>query len=337
MKKLNVILAITSLMGSTIPSAGPAVAQNSTGGVIVRIDDTSGSHCIDANTEQITVFLRRAFTEKNHSWFTQDNRAGVLVRSQLVANTGNADQATVQVPAVDMVSVQDDKPGRVSLALEYAVTSDFVLKQSSTSSAPSTLTKTIDLYMNLSKAKGKTTFGSVLDLAGQALNQLPIPPNPYTQAGSKFLKFANDAVDSSIKTDTNDEIAHIGLKFSDGVEPDLNKCESAGNERTGAIAAMRSVGLAGAQLIPVTNTEAQYCFRYSSGATYELLAAKRNSDGSCPAPQAFTGVPNDYVMLLLSAQPVHAGTKSVLTQSAARDEAIKRCRLQKIAGSACGV
>jgi hypothetical protein len=302
--------------------------------VVVRVDDTSGTHCIDATTEKVTLFVRRVFTEKNKGWFTEDRRAGVLVRSQLSGNITSSQTtqpANVQVPSVDMVSVKDDKPGRVSLALEYPIASGLVLKQSDT------LTKTIELYMNLAKAKGKTSFGDVLDLAGKALNQLPIPPNPYTQAGSKFLKFANDAVDSNIQKDNDDQIAHIGLQFYEGSEPDIKKCESGGYERTGAIAVLRSIGIQGAPLIPVTDTERDYCFRYSSGATFELLAAKRNGDGSCPAPNAFSGVSNDYVMLLISAQPVPKAGKSIVTSDVAATEAATRCRLQKLPSSACGL
>ena len=334
MKPRRALFFLSSLLLLLSFHAAPSFPQNNTGDVVVRVDDTSGTHCVDATTEKITLFVRRVFTEKNKGWFTEDKRAGVLVRSQLTGNvsTGqSSQQANVQVPAVDMVSVKDDQKGRVSLALEYPVASGFVLKQGDT------LTKTIEVYMNLAKAKGKTSFGSVLDIAGKALNQLPIPPNPYTQAGSKFLKFANDTIDANIKDDNDDQIAHIGLQFNEAAEPDIKKCESAGNERTGAIAVLRSVGIQGVPLIPVTNTERDYCFRYSSGSTFELLAAKRNADGSCPSPNAFNGVPNDYVMLLISAQPAPKAGKSVVTPEAAADEARSRCRLQRLPLTACGL
>jgi hypothetical protein len=307
-----------------------------TGDVVVRVDDTSGSHCIDADTEKITVFVRRVFTEKHSGLFTQDNKAGVLVRSQLVANSTDQNKpepSNVQVPSVDMVSVKDDQKGRVSLALEYAIASDFVLSQGNN------VTKTMDIYMNLAKSKGKSTFGEVLDLAGQALNQVSLPQNPYTQAGSKFLKFANSAIDSNIKADNDDQIAHIGLQFREGEENNLAKCESAGNERTGAVAVLRSVGVIGSDLIPVMNTEQQYCFRYSSGSTYELLAAKRSQDGSCPAPNAFHGVTNDYVMLLISGEPVKKPGKAIPSETINKlhAESSKRCKEYKLPAAACGI
>lgn len=308
--------------------------QSDTGSVVVRVNDTSGTHCIDANTEKVTLFLRRVFTEKNKNFFTEDNRAGVLVRAQLSATSQSSGDSNVQIPSVDLVSVRNDKKGRVSLALEYSIASGFVLTRGSN------VTQTIDLYINLAKTKGKTSFGNVLDLAGQALQQISLPANPYLQAGSKFLKFANAAIDSSVKTDNAEEIAHIGMKFNQGPETNLDICESAGNERTGAIAVLRSVGATDVPLIPVTNTERLYCFSYSSNATYELLAAPRRADGTCPPPGQFHGVANDYVMLLISAQPAErGGTKAVPSETvkALQRESGDRCRNFGLPNKACGL
>jgi hypothetical protein len=339
MKLIRIFVANAGALVCLASTAVCSFGQGTPGDVVVRVEDTSGAHCIDATSEKLTLFVRRVFVEKDKNWFTQTNQAGVLVRSQITGQTTpdpskpdeKVQAGPVQVPAVNMVSVKDEPKGRVSLGLEYPVSSDLVLNQSKT------ITKTMDLYINLAKAKGRTGFGSILDLAGKALNQLPIPPNPYTQAGSKFLQFANSAIDSSIKTDENEQIAHIGLQFNEGAETDLIKCKSHGNETTGAIAVLREVGIKGAELVPVTDTDKLYCFRYSSGATYELLAARRKTDGTCPDLQSYSGVPNDYVMMLISAQPTNAGTKSVLTPDEAYRESKNRCKLQKLPDSACGI
>ena len=327
-------LWIGILAGISCSLASPIQAQSTTGDVVVRVDDTSGSHCIDADTEKITVFVRRVFVQRKGGLFTQDNRAGVLVRSQLAADSKdpNQGQSTVQVPSVDMVSVKDDRNGRVSLALEYAVASDLMLSQGSN------VTKTMDLYINLAKTRGTNTFGEVLDVAGQALQQVSLPTNPFLQAGSKFLKFANDAVNSSIKAANDDQIAHIASTFRQGKEDNLARCKSAGNERTGVIAAVRSTGAANSALIPMTNTDRDYCFRYSSESTFELLAAKRNTDGSCPAAAAFNGVMNDYVMLLISAEAVSRPGKSVAPDvvSQSKRESASRCANFRLPATACG-
>ena len=314
------------------PLSMPAAAQ---GKVVVRVDDSSGSHCIDATSERITVFVRRVFVERRNGLFTQDNKAGVLVRTKLQARSTDANHgdATIQVPSVDLVSVKDDAFGRVSLALEYAVASDFELRQADN------LTTVMDLYLDLAKARGRNGFGDVLDLAGAALQQVTLPGNVFAQIGSKFLKFANEAVDTSIKAGSTEEIAHVSSSFKRGNEANLDRCKAQGYERTGVIAALLSTGAAGQPLVPTTNTERDYCFRYSSDNTYELLAARRGGDGSCPAPPAFSAVMNDYVMLLLSAEPADKAGKSGVpspTLDRVRRESSQRCAELGLDKSACG-
>jgi hypothetical protein len=321
------------VVAAAVLGTSPVWAQ-ATGGVVVRVNDTSGAHCIDADTEKITVFVRRVFVQRRGGLFTEDAKAGVLVRTRLAAESSDASGgATVTVPSVDLVSVKNDANGRVSLALEYAVASDFALTQGKN------VTKTLDLFINLAKTRGRTTFGEVLDLAGSALQQVSLPANPFTQISSKFLKFANDAVDTAIASNQNEEIAHIASNFRRGAEANLERCASAGFERTGAIASMRSTGTVNQPLIPMTNTERDYCFRYSSGSTFELLAAKRNVDGSCPAAvNAYSAVMNDYVMLLVSAQPVARPVRAVAQPivERLRKESAQRCTNFGLPKSACG-
>jgi hypothetical protein len=318
------------------PLVASTLCAQTTGGVVVRVNDTSGAHCIDADTERITVFVRRVFVERRGGLFTQDNKAGVLVRTQLAADSSdpNAGGSTMTVPSVDLLSVKNDANGRVSLALEYAVASDFALTQGNN------VTKTLDLFINLAKTRGRTTFGDVLDLAGTALQQVTLPPNPFTQVSSKFLKFANDAVNTAIASGENEEIAHIASNFRRGAEDNLERCAAAGYERTGAIASMRSTGATNQPLIPMTNTERDYCFRYSSGSTFELLATKRNTDGTCPAAvNAYSAVMNDYVMLLVSAQPVARPVRAIDPSVVDRlkKESSQRCTNFGLPKSACGV
>jgi hypothetical protein len=323
------VTLITLTLG---PLSRPAAAQ---GKVVVRVDDSSGSHCIDATAERITVFVRRVFVERRNGLFTQDNKAGVLVRTKLQARTTdeNHGDASVQVPSVDLVSVKDDAFGRVSLALEYAVASDFELRQGDN------LTTVMDVYLDLAKARGRNGFGDVLDLAGAALQQVTLPGNLFAQIGSKFLKFANEAVDTTIKAGTTEEIAHVSSSFKRGNEPNLDRCKAQGYERTGVIAALLSTGAAGQPLVPTTNTERDYCFRYSSDNTYELLAARRGAEGSCPAAPAFSAVMNDYVMLLLSAESsgkAGKGAPPPLGIEPVRSESARRCAELGLDKSACG-
>jgi len=306
------------------------VLASAQGDFVVRIENAGGTHCIDASAEKITVYLRRVFLQKKSGIFTEDKRAGVLIRTQVVGReAGKGDDLPVQVPSVGLVSVADDPKGRVSLALEYPLASDFELIQGTRT------TKSMELFMNVAKTKGKNTFGAVLDLAGQALAQVALPSNPFAQAGSKFLKFSNDAINSSIKDDQDEQIAHVALQFKDGAETDVLRCAADGFERTGAIAVLRSSGAPGQTLIPASNTQ-QYCFSYSAVNTYELLAAKRNANGTCPSANTFTGVPNDYVMLLVSAQTVPKSGKGPAVINQFKAESADRCMKFHLPRAACG-
>jgi len=171
-------------------------------------------------------------------------------------------------------------------------------------------------------------------VAGDVLGQSLLPSNPYTIAANKYLKFANDTINKSIATDSAEEIAHFGLHFKAGLESNIKKCESSGNERTGALVALRDMGPKNAPLIPMTDTEKKYCFSYSSENTFEVTAAPRKSDGSCPDASQFTGINNDYVMLLLSASEV--STKLGPDQEGFK-EGRKRCTQLHLPISACGV
>src|SRR6516165_8272157 len=99
-RKFRLIAGCSTLIFVVFTSC--AVGQTGAGEVVVRVDDTSGSHCIDADTENVTVFLRRVFTERRSGIFNKDNKAGVLVRTQLSAansDPSSSGQSAVQVPS----------------------------------------------------------------------------------------------------------------------------------------------------------------------------------------------------------------------------------------------
>jgi hypothetical protein len=199
----------------------------------------------------------------------------------------------------------------VSVPLEYEVASGLplVTDKSHISS--------IALDVSLIKTKTKTALSGVLSMASDALKQLPIPANPYTQVGSKILEFANKSVDTVIQQNGPYETAHLGLAFADKKITDISKCESSGKERTGAIVVLFKTGYTAKNqsLLDVTNVDSQYCISYSSEQTFEAIYAPRNADKSCPK-QGYKGVPNDYLMFLLSADPAKVETKTVVQNNA---------------------
>ncbi len=307
----------------------PVVAYGQ-GSVIVRIEDPSGSHCIDATSEQVTIHVRRVFIERTGGLFTRDGRAGVLVTAKLTGR-GAGPGVDVQIPSVTLVSVRDEKSGRVSLPLEYQIASYLALNQDDV------MTTDIELAISLAKVRDKNTFGDILDLAGRALTKLPIPNNPYSDATNKFLAFANGAISETTNKQLDVPFAQLSLAFNKGKESDLARCESAGKERTGAIAVVLSRGLPNTELIPTTNTNQLYCFKYSSENTYELLAARRNA-GQCPTnADAYTTVNNDYVMFLISAHIAAAGFVPSEEQEQQMVESRRRCATFGLEASACGV
>ena len=296
----------------------------------VRIEDPAGSHCIDASSEEVTIHVRRIFTEKRSNLLWKDKTAGVVVSAKLTA-AGSDSPQEVKVPSVNLVDISDDKAGRISLPLEYQIASYLKLKQKDS------VTTDVNLSINFAKTRGNSGFADVLTIAGKALDKLPIPANPYTQTASKFLQFANDVIAENTKGQLGIPFANVSLAFRKGPESDkeksdLKKCESDGKERTGAIAVLLPTGVNGATLIPSTNTDKLYCFRYSSQSTYELLAAPKVG-GKCPdSEDQYSGVNNDYVMLLISASP--AGTK--FGESDEMAESKKRCQNAGLPLSACG-
>jgi len=300
------------------------------GKAIVRVEDPSGSHCIDAEKEDVTIHLRRIFIEKVKDFFTEDSRAGVLVTAKLTGRT-KGPSVSVQTPSVTLVSIKDEKAGRISLPLEYEIASELSLKQDEI------VTTNISLAISLAKREGETSFGKIVDVAGKALSKLPIPNNPYVDATNKFLNFANDAIGAATANGEEFPIAEIALSFQRGREMDLEKCRGAGHERTGVVAVLLSSGEKGGKLIPTVDTDRQYCFKYSSTNTYELLAAQRVG-GSCPSDAgAYSGVLNDYIMFFISANPNANGFSIQSQKQEALAESRRRCNSAKLEPQACGL
>jgi len=307
-----------------------ATAAFGQGSVVVRIEDPSGSHCIDSTSEDVTIHIRRIFVEKTEGFLTEDQRAGVLVSARITGRSKGG-MVDVQVPSVTLVSIAKDRPGRTSLPLEYQIASYLSLNQGDV------VTTGIAIDISLARARGRNSFGEMLDLAGKALGKISIPSNPYSEITNKFLAFANATVTDISAKQLDVPFAQVALAFNRGKEPSIDRCRAAGKERTGAIAVVSSRGKSGAVLIPVVNTDQLYCFRYSRESTYELLAAPK-VDGRCPAAETgYSAVNNDYVMFLISALPSASGFLTQQGQQPAIEEARARCAAFGLAPKACGL
>jgi len=296
------------------------------GKAIVRLKDPIGSHCIDGSQEQVTLLIKRIWTEKTDGIFTNDSKAGAIVKTDL-----DSGDVKTQIPSVSFASIDDDQEGHVSLALEYPVIKRLVLKQGDSE------TTNVTVQVFLAKTRGRNTFGDIIDVAGKALSQLPVPANPYTTTAQQFLKFANDSVDKATADDIENLIAQINLNFADRQINDLNACHTAGDEYTGGIAVMLSAGKDGANLIPIQDADKNYCFSYSSGSVFGLTAVEMPSNHVCPTdPTAYSEVPNDYVLFILNAETVKPpGAAPLLRAQKQHQESLKRCDFYKIPREKC--
>ncbi len=308
----------------------------------VRIPTPVTGRCINSTSDEVTVTLRRLVTQKYGGFFTQDNKAGVTV----VATLNGTVDASAKTPSVNQVDVQQMKTGQVSLALEYAVADQLILSQENAR------TKNIQLDLFMARTRGKNTFGTVIDVAAQVLSKLPIPANPYTTGASKFLQFANQAIQSQTGAQDAIQVASLTLAFNDQDESDVHACLNQGFQPTGALAVFSDKGASDSTLLPISNLSQQYCFRYASNFTYELQYVTKPASAGCETPSeaAWHEVPNDYVMLIVAAQKVPSAKSTTFSALSVEDrerwsaqrrqdiqESTKLCKALRMPVRNCGV
>jgi len=262
-------------------------------GEIVRIQTATSPRCINAKTDEITVTLRRIITHKTGNIFTEDKRAGVTIITTLNSD-GNPQS---KHPSVNLVSIEDAPKGQVRIPLEYPIAS--LLSLSPDSGKTYTKNMLFDLYLD--KPRGKTTFGEILDSAGNVLGKLPLPPNPYVTAANTILQWANTAITNASKENGGQLFASITFQFNNRPQPDIQQCKNDGFETTGAVAVISPEGSDQA-LLKLGNLNQEYCWRYATSNSYEVLYAPKPGTGCEGVPNnAFKEVPNDYVMAIVTA------------------------------------
>ena len=264
----------------------------------VRVPTASSPRCINSKTDEVTLSVYRVTVEKTAGFFTSDNQAGIAVISTL-----NADGATgpAKTPSVNVVPIADQHKGQVFLPLEYPIASRLLLSQSG--NPTSVETKNMLLEMYLEKTRGSNTFGTFLTTAGNVLGKMSIPANPYLTVANQFINFANQSIQNETKDAGAKLFATVTFQFVDRDYPDVQSCQNAGGEETGAIAVLAATGSNGPNLLALGNLAQRFCWRYNTVSTYEIqYAAKPASGCSSSIPEAQWAEPsNDYVMLFLSA------------------------------------
>jgi hypothetical protein len=286
--------------------------------------------------------LRRVVIQKEAGLFTEEKKASVAILATL--NASSSELPAAQAPSVNPVPIEDMPEGQVALPLEYPIASLLSLPQDS---PKNTYTKNMLLDVYVAKKRGKNTFGKVLDLAGQVLARLPIPESPYTNAANQVLKFANDAIKAEAAAEEANHVASVTLQFNNKDQADIQRCKADGFEATGAIAIVGPKGPRDGRTLPLHNLERDYCWRYSSENTYAVEYAQKPPDGECKtvAEAAFSELPNDYVMVLVSAAKIESPFNPLTSPAQPKDlsrmkdleRSVSLCKEMSLSAGYCGV
>lgn len=308
------------------------------GPAIIRVPTPIEPRCINYKADQVSISIRRVITQKTGDIITADKRAGVAVISTANSTTPGLQAKT---PSVTLVGIQDEKKGRVSLAVEYPIAQGFALAE----------TKSLFLELYLAKRREPNTFGEVLEMAGQVLGKLPIPANPYVTGVNRFLEFTNQSVKKQIEGQGGKQFATVLLEFNDR-EADIKACGEI-HAFTGAIGVIGSAGGVDPKPLSTFNIKQNYCFRYGTDTTYVIEYQRMPQSRNCAdaTRDAWQEVPNDYVMIVISAQKLVDPDPSVKTTSSTEklvrtgfvpsmkdlQQSKKLCESLKMPLSACGV
>ena len=291
-KPLIILSLLVTLLIHHAPA--PGYAQ---GGVIVRIQDGAGSHCIDPSRERVWLMLRRLITHRAKQWFTKDDSVAILI---------NADVATdpplgkrISYPLLSKATFAKYPTGQLSVPVEYSVVQNLHLSQEGHTIIGLSVELTL---LNLRKRNG---WGNALEALSEITDKLPISGSPVAQAAGYLLEFTNSSVNKDLEDQELADKARsatLALNF-DPTGTCLDNGEG-GFEKTGTLAVIQSTGIEGAGLIPVDRTN-EYCWRAELQPAFVLKAAPKHGNVGVPCRDSeYSPVTNDYVGFYLNARPV---------------------------------
>jgi len=310
-----------------IASIPPAVAQ--TGGVIIRIDDSAPSRCIDGQKDTVWLTLRRLKTTKVKGWFTQNSGVGVLVNAGV--RTDPVPPKPISFPLMTDANFEDAAAGQVSLPVEYTLIESLQLVQKD-GHGQSVRYSGLDIDLTLLNQNKATTWGKALQTLDQVAKKLPLPSNPVTQGATYLLDVANNAVSDAVQKQSPSDAyktAALALNFDKA-----GQCSSSDFEKTGTLAVVMDAGAPG--FIPVATVDS-YCWTAKLKPAFILQAGKKTTAASsCKTDadhQAFAEVTNNYIGFVLSAE---ASTTNLAGPPRSDiDAAEARCRANGLPLKAC--
>jgi hypothetical protein len=293
------------------------------GGTVIRVPDGRQNSCINGQTDQVWLTLRRMIVTRRGGWLTEDSTVAVFATAAL---PNDKTDKPVKFPLMSQAQIQRYSKGQVSVPVEYALVQKFKLSQDSANYAG------INVDLTLLNIRGRNKWGNTLNALSRFAQKLPVPANPYSKAVNYVLDFANSALTDDLNAQDKDDktkTASIVLNFSPNGD-------CVGDfERTGTLAVLDEDGIrddAGYVNIRDTNN---YCWKADLKPSFVLYATPKLGDKACEEKayeSRWNPVANNYVGLFLNAvSAAERGSETVT----ARGEAIKRCEAHGIDAKTC--
>jgi hypothetical protein len=288
------------------------------------VDDGVSSHCINQQTEAVTLDLRRLMVNDSKGWFTKDTKVDLLLSVRLAGKTaGSTDDKTLSLPRAYAASLESGDGKLYSAGIEESVVNSYALK------GDKDQVTSLHVDISLVNEHGATVLAQVALSLLDLTKSLPIPAGPFAEA----LKYADQFATKILGTltanpDLTKDLVKTG-SFQLNFSRSGNECGPGGAvgkpEKTGTIALVEiSSKPDAARGIPDMNHSENYCFRIGKGAVFSLQYQGRAVNGTCPVGEGgWIDLHEPHIALVLNADPVPApGTKGIALRS---DESRARC------------
>lgn len=280
------------------------------GGVAVRIADAPEPSCIYAPTDKVWLTLYRIVETKNHGFFSTENQAEIVTTVNVHSDPQS--QKALSFPLSVKVNTRPYSSGQVYLPVEYLLVSGLPLTQQDSGGKNIVYTGfDVDTaIVNIRSAGGVGSAISALTTVTGS-NKLSIPVDPYSQAASYLLDFANTSIKNDIDSKNADDKytgTSLTLPFVTSTPTQQPTCPK-GFETTGTKAWLMADGLRGDDYVPIDKTD-EYCWTADIIPSFSLKAAKMMPGKACTDPSyaaQYKQVTNNFIAYYLQKQPVSSG------------------------------
>src|SRR5262249_29992443 len=156
--------------------------------------------------DQIYLTLRRVIATKKGNWFTEDKSTGVVITATVRKSQGDP----ISFPLMTEANIQGYSKGQVSVPIEYAIVSEFPLKQKDAQYGA------LQLEMTFQNKRGTTSGVSLMQSPADTAKNSPPPNVPAVSSAKYVLDFANTAVKRQIDATKDQEklkTAALALNF----------------------------------------------------------------------------------------------------------------------------